>query len=377
MKTYFASPERTGPFELKEISSKILADPVFKTVLQAVEGYAVILNENRQILACNDDLLDSLGLKIGDYIGLRPGEAFNCQYAAQAPAGCGTSEHCRTCGAVLTILATQELNSVQKGECYLNIKKDNILHSIEFQVHATPVEYHGNRLIIFVLIDISKAKRKEILEKVFFHDINNILTALAGSIALLKINNDKKIPNFIITIAEMLQNEINFQETLIKAENGTLKLNNTKTSINSIMNNVLEIIERMDIARDKKLICEYIDPDIYISIDTSILKKIIINMLKNAFEAVNSHSAVRLFIEASLNEIAFCVHNTGFIDNDTALKVFHRSFSTKSDKGRGIGTYSMKLFGENYLKGKVGFTTSHEKGTVFYLKLKRELIIPE
>jgi sensor histidine kinase regulating citrate/malate metabolism len=38
--------------------------------------------------------------------------------------------------------------------------------------------------------------------------------------------------------------------------------------------------------------------------------------------------------------------------------------------GRGIGTYSMKLFGEKYLKGKVWFTSSAENGTSFFFELK-------
>mgnify|MGYP006293419399 CR=1 len=39
------------------------------------------------------------------------------------------------------------------------------------------------------------------------------------------------------------------------------------------------------------------------------------------------------------------------------MLLFKRSFSTKG-VGRGIGTYSMKLFGEKYLKGKVDFKNS-------------------
>ncbi len=50
-----------------------------------------------------------------------------------------------------------------------------------------------------------------------------------------------------------------------------------------------------------------------------------------------------------------------------ADRIFQRNFSTKEQIGRGIGAYSMKLFGEKILGGKVGFTTSMEKGTIFKL----------
>ncbi|MFQ5559388.1 MAG: sensor histidine kinase, partial [Nitrospinota bacterium] len=45
-------------------------------------------------------------------------------------------------------------------------------------------------------------------------------------------------------------------------------------------------------------------------------------------------------------------------------QVFMRSFSTKG-KNRGIGTYSMQLLSENYLQGRVYFSSSPEAGTDF------------
>jgi len=37
--------------------------------------------------------------------------------------------------------------------------------------------------------------------------------------------------------------------------------------------------------------------------------------------------------------------------------------------GRGLGTFSMKLFGEEFLGAKVNFKTSELEGTVFSLRL--------
>ena len=46
------------------------------------------------------------------------------------------------------------------------------------------------------------------------------------------------------------------------------------------------------------------------------------------------------------------------------LQIFQRSFSTKGN-GRGLGTYSMKLFTEKYLQGRVSFESTEEEGTTF------------
>jgi sensor histidine kinase regulating citrate/malate metabolism len=50
------------------------------------------------------------------------------------------------------------------------------------------------------------------------------------------------------------------------------------------------------------------------------------------------------------------------------LQVFKRSFSTKGE-GRGLGTYSIKLFTENYLGGAAELTSNEVEGTTFWVKL--------
>jgi sensor histidine kinase regulating citrate/malate metabolism len=62
------------------------------------------------------------------------------------------------------------------------------------------------------------------------------------------------------------------------------------------------------------------------------------------------------------------VRNPGWIPREIQLQLFQRSFSTKG-QNRGLGTYSIKLLGEKYLNGEVGFASTQEKGTVFWLWL--------
>jgi len=63
--------------------------------------------------------------------------------------------------------------------------------------------------------------------------------------------------------------------------------------------------------------------------------------------------------------VRFTVHNPGEMPQEASLQVFQRSFSTKGT-GRGLGTYSMKLLSEQYLQGKVGFSSTPEEGTLFF-----------
>ena len=70
------------------------------------------------------------------------------------------------------------------------------------------------------------------------------------------------------------------------------------------------------------------------------------------------------------NKIVFAVHNTEVIPEENRSKIFQFGLSTKGE-GRGIGTYSMKLFGENYLKGKVWFSSAPGEGTTFFLAIPK------
>ena len=80
----------------------------------------------------------------------------------------------------------------------------------------------------------------------------------------------------------------------------------------------------------------------------------------------------RLYLPAGYKSLAaYCVGELKRKPDAVAKRVFQRNFTTKEGAGRGLGTFSTKLFGEQILKGKVQFTSSPAEGTVFELRLPR------
>ena len=69
--------------------------------------------------------------------------------------------------------------------------------------------------------------------------------------------------------------------------------------------------------------------------------------------------------------VIFAVQNDAFITPDNAKRVFQQYFSTKTDSGRGFGTFGCKCICETYLKGTVDFETSEQVGTVFRVMFPR------
>jgi signal transduction histidine kinase len=98
--------------------------------------------------------------------------------------------------------------------------------------------------------------------------------------------------------------------------------------------------------------------------DERLLGRVVGNLVKNALEASPVGGTVTLGCSVKGKEISFWCNNSGVIPRETQLQIFHRSFSTK-EPGRGIGTYSVKILTERYLKGRVAFASNADDGTTF------------
>jgi signal transduction histidine kinase len=108
--------------------------------------------------------------------------------------------------------------------------------------------------------------------------------------------------------------------------------------------------------------------------DPVLIERVLGNLVKNALEASQPGQTVTLSCYTTTDErVAFTVHNDGTMPRDVQLQMFQRSFSTKGE-GRGIGSYSVKLFTERYLQGTAAFTTSADAGTTFTVSYPFELV---
>lgn len=373
MKTYFAPAERDDNDTVMKVSKIIESEPIIQAILESVDGYIMVLNSKRQVLAMNKQLVKDLKIETPSCLfGNRPGEILGCIHSAEMPGGCGTSKVCSTCGAVISIVTSQKENKPITKECLATIKSGTATDSLEFRVKSTPIEIGGQSYTVLVLNDISGDKRRDALERTFFHDILNTVGGLLGWSSLLRdLENldPKEVASHIVTLSRRLQQEIEDQRKITHAEKGDLNLTIETVSISDIFNTLNTIFQNHPVAENKTLLVLDTKSEEKITADISLLTRILTNMVKNALEAINIGETVKLWYEKKNGNVIFYVHNPGFIPEHISMRIFKRSFSTKSERGRGIGTYSMKLFGERYLKGKVDFETSKDGGTTFYIQL--------
>jgi hypothetical protein len=371
--TFFAAPWRSGPDELRHQIGLVTSDPVVNGLLGVVSGLVAVLNKNRQIVAVNDALPAYLGLRGGvEVLGLRPGEAISCVHARDMPAGCGTSLFCRTCGAALAIVACLGREETAERLCAAQVRRGDGVEDICLKVRACPLSYGGERFVLLFLQDVTVEQRWAALERIFFHDINNQVQGIMGTCELLLLSGQEASRDQyrrIMHLSVQLARTVDVQKAITLDDLRTFRPLLHRTRLRQIMREVTELYETHPAARDRRLAVPDQVPDLVLATDAALLERVLGNMLTNAFEATGEGGTVRLGFQTGDGHARFTVWNAAAIPSDVALRVFQRNFSTKSETGRGLGTYSMKLLGETLLGGVVDFTSSPEEGTTFRLTL--------
>lgn len=367
--TEFAPAERDS-IRIVELQSKTIAqNRLLCSMINTVSEMLVVLNSKRQIIFANDVFTGLLGLPDGKTcIGKRVGEAVNCINAFKSEGGCGTTEFCRTCGAVNAMVeAKTELKS--EKECRILTANNN---AFDLRVKATQLDIEGETTTIFTLKDISSEKRKQTLERVFFHDVLNSAGGISGLSEIMPDINDRtelmEVAEMISRASENLISEIQAQRYLVAAENGDLTVENYEIESFKILKDQADLYSKHEIIGDKYISIHKESENIIVTTDAVLLRRIIGNMIKNALEASLPETVVTISSKKNKEVVRFSVHNGTYIPRDVQLQLFQRSFSTKGI-GRGLGTYSMKLLGEKYLKGKVGLESTIENGTTFYFEI--------
>jgi len=240
--------------------------------------------------------------------------------------------------------------------------------------NVSPITLFNESLYIVSMIDISEHHRRRVLERLFFHDIINTSGALQGLVSILKDDVPEDIKpemEFVEDAFKGLVEEIIEQKLISDAENNELTTEDITFQSQEIIQTVVKLYEKHEVAQNKSIKISDDSENIFFKSDYVLLKRVLSNMVKNALEATKISDCVeigcrRISIEEKY--IEFWVWNKEYIPKDIQSQIFKRFYSTKG-KNRGMGTYSMKLFGEKYLSGKVGFETSEEFGTKFYLRL--------
>jgi signal transduction histidine kinase len=364
MTTQFLPAERAPAEEVARQHRMLAADPLVVGTLDAMLNMAVILNRQRQVVYANRALMDFLTLRdLESSKGKRIGDLFGCRHACETPGGCGTTEFCTKCGPANALAA-----ALFGGEAEYECRISTVLSGgeLDLRVRTRPFLYQGMSFVIAAFQDISAEKRRDVLERMFFHDIINTANGVQVMLNFMTELPAESIPSFVIAAADAsnkLVEQILSQRDLYAAEKGELQTNLSEISALDLLQSVANVFSGTAAARGLRIVMDSTAGDIHVVSDKTMLSRVIGNILKNALEAERSGSAITMSCHRTFGGVAFQVHNPSRMSEAVRKQVFHRSFSTKGS-GRGLGTYCVRLLTEKYLKGSIVFSTD-DSGTTF------------
>ncbi|MBZ5595578.1 MAG: PAS domain-containing protein [Acidobacteriia bacterium] len=368
--TSFAPAERLDADELSVQNRQLRSHALTAQLLDCLPDPVLILNQQRQIALANRAFADLLQSPAEELVGLRLGEALDCVHCDETPGGCGTGAFCRYCGAVQAMVEGQRTSGARVEECRIMRESPHEPSPLDLRVWATPLPAAGP-FTVFAIKDISDEKRRAVLERIFLHDVLNPAASLLGIVELWKGISGPEAEEISATacdLAEQIIEEIRSARDLTAAERGELVPELREINVAAFLASLRSSYSHYASQSDKRLVTEPEAPPMTICSDEALLRRVLGNLIKNALESSEPGQTVTVRFEGA-DGPSFTVHNHSVMSEPVQRQIFQRSFTTKGGPGRGIGTFSVKILTERYLKGTVSFTSTPAEGTIFTVQL--------
>ncbi len=195
----------------------------------------------------------------------------------------------------------------------------------------------------------------------------NVISTIANNVKIwleLKEYDIEKIKEN----CEHILRQINYLDTTIEDFRNFFKpqKNIVKTDFGKIVQKAVEILEHLLYVKDIELDIEKKSIKELKTYENDLLQAVI-NIIKNAVDAIENKRVrkIKILIDGCKLEIA---DNGGGVPSKIIKKIFEPYFSTKGEKGTGLGLYLSKLIVEEKCKGKLELRNEKD-GAVFTINL--------
>ncbi len=349
---------------VSEQAESLLQSDLFPELLIDAPNIIMILNRHRQVVYLNRNPVSDNDALYDEALGQRPGECLGCINIDKGELGCASSAFCRVCGFNLA-LQDSEAGRPGQDECNIALKSGA---SLTLSVSTRPFAFKGESYIFCALEDVSEKKRREMLEGIFLHDILNTAAVLSGLGDVYDELKPQEIKLLLKDVSANISDEVQSYRLISHAETQSLQPTFAEVDLGELGQEVARSLQSMQKFRHREIRIEL--DHARIVTERTFLRRVLINMLKNALEASGGNDLVGFTCRCNKDrkEAVFSVTNPQYIPHNDQLKLFQKSFSTKG-RGRGWGTYSIKVLTEKYLQGDVGFTSCPEEGTTFKVRI--------
>ena len=223
----------------------------------------------------------------------------------------------------------------------------------------------GTLLNLKLSAELRQAKEIETFQSMsafFIHDLKNLASKLSLTVQNLPIhfNNPEFRNDMLRTISQSL-GKINEMCSRLSSLSQRLELNRTEVDFNKLVKNTLST---MDQCLKPRVIID-LSPVPRLSLDGEQMKKVLVNLVLNANEAIKDLGEIRIATMHQDRTVVLSVSDNGcgisqgFIEQS----LFH-PFKTTKKQGMGIGLYQSKMIIEAH-QGRIEVASEEGKGSTF------------
>jgi nitrogen fixation/metabolism regulation signal transduction histidine kinase len=284
------------------------------------------------------------------------------------------------------------INTIKPGQEILHkIKTDNILQSI--LVKATELKFESNVIKLVSFQDITNELDKKELDswqrliRVLTHEIMNSISPITSLTSVIsgyfkKKEDDNPIPLELID-SQIVSKTLSGLNTIEETGKGLLDFVDKYRSLTSLpkpdlskfpIDNLFgkcKLLMESNISNKIKIISNVNPEDIALVADYAQVEQILINLIKNAIEALSGKKNGTIHLKAFYADdvtIIQVVDNGIGISGDIIEDIFVPFYTTKKN-GSGIGLSLSKQIMQNH-DGTISVNSAPDKGSEFTLKFQ-------
>ena len=226
----------------------------------------------------------------------------------------------------------------------------------------------GERLVRFNKIEKELEKEKKIKLSLFkiTHEVKNPLSVCKGYLSMMNYEDIDKVKKY----NSIIESEINRTLDIMDAFSEYTKIH-IKKEKNNMNKLIRETIDSMKILLDKKNIILNFDntnKEIYLNIDSSRIKQVLVNLIKNSYEAYKTPGSIDISIKKYKKFIKIYIKDYAGGMSREVENNFKDMFYTTKENGTGVG---VSLCNEivSLHGGNLTFKIKENVGTTAIIKL--------
>ena len=224
----------------------------------------------------------------------------------------------------------------------------------------------GNEIVNFhiSLKEIEKQKQFQNLLFKITHEIKNPIAVCKGYLDMFDINNQEHSQKYVPIIKEEIERTLVLIQDFLATSH--VKINSEEMDMNLLLEEVIHNFK--PILKQKKIILDASidDREYYMMGDYYRLNQVLINLLKNAVEAMKEKGKLHIHTEVDHQNLMIYIKDNGEGISDENLKKIAEPFFTTKEHGTGLGVgLSMEIVKKHH--GSIQYHSKLGIGTTVVL----------